>query len=83
VYGRQKHLSVATVGTVMNQLDGLISSTATALSAAEGRATEVVLAIDQQAPAGARVQPSDDDNTKQFDLFLKYQNGFLLLQEEE
>jgi hypothetical protein len=60
----------------MNQLDGLISGTAMALSAAEGRATEVVLAIDQQAPARARVQPLDDDNTKQIDPFLKYQNGF-------
>jgi hypothetical protein len=61
---------------VTNQLDGLMSGTATALSAAEGRGTEMVSAIDQQAPAAARAQPLDDDNTKQIDPFLKYQNGF-------
>ncbi len=59
-----------------NQLDSLMSGTATALSAAEGRAAEVVSAIDQQAPMGARAQPLDNDNTKQIDPFLKYQNRF-------
>ncbi len=62
---------------VMNQLDGLMSGTTMALSGAEGQATEVVLAINQEAPAGVRAQPSDDNNTKQIDPFLKYQNRFL------